>query len=293
MAGGILRLLELVQRELDADDARLEIGGRDPDDGRVVWHRLPSGWRIVALFAEAPKDRPATEERLARFAESFSGVIQPAAPESRGYDRHQAASHHLDDELEALAARAGAMGCVVVDDKSPVLWGTSEPRRDGSDVDGALRLANWAREAHRFGVDLVELLQNDEETLPAHLERLGVGAAERETLITRVAKLRERGRRSAAAWRRQLCVARAIEKVRENKHDHGSRVALQEDGLGVLSRGFANIYHLVLAFSGAYSELQAEGALVHTLPLIEKLVLSLPPVDPEPGARVIRLPRPS
>lgn len=292
MAGGILRLLELVQRELEADDTRLEIGGRDPDDGRVIWHRLPSGWRIVALFAEPPDDRRRAEERLARFAESFSGVIQPAAPEARGYDR-QAASHHLDDELEALAARAGALGCVVIDDKSPVLWGTSEPRRDGSDVEGALRLAGWAREAQRIGVDLVDLLQNEEETLPAHLERLGIGAAEREVLISRVAKLRERGRRSAAAWRRQLCVARAIEKVRENKHDHGSRVTLQEEGLGVLSRSFANIYHLVLAFAGGYSELQAEGALLHTLPLIEKLVLSLPPVDPEPGARVIRLPRPS
>ena len=37
-------------------------------------------------------------------------------------------------------------------------------------------------------------------------------------------------------------------------------------------RKFAGIYELVLVFSGPYSELHAEGAILKMLPLIERLV---------------------
>ena len=45
-------------------------------------------------------------------------------------------------------------------------------------------------------------------------------------------------------------------------------------------RGFANIYLLLVVFEGAFSELYVESAVVHALPGIEHLVLSLPPLDP-------------
>ena len=54
---------------------------------------------------------------------------------------------------------------------------------------------------------------------------------------------------------------------------------------GYLVRGFANIYLLVLVFEGAFSELYVESAVVHTLPAIEQMLLALPPLDPEPGAK--------
>ena len=41
MAQGLfLRLLELVRKELGADDARVELGGREPNDPRKVMKAL-------------------------------------------------------------------------------------------------------------------------------------------------------------------------------------------------------------------------------------------------------------
>ena len=60
----------------------------------------------------------------------------------------------------------------------------------------------------------------------------------------------------------------------------------------MLARGFAQVYLLVLIYDGTLNELQAEGAAVRALPAIERLVLSLPPVEPPPrGAKVIALRR--
>ena len=44
-------------------------------------------------------------------------------------------------------------------------------------------------------------------------------------------------------------------------------------------------------FDGPFSELHAEAATLKALPMIERLVLALPPIDPGPrgGARVIDL----
>lgn len=290
MYGLPLRLLDVVQRELGAEDVRYELGGRDPDDPSIVWHRLDNGWRLVVVFGSAVTERPGVEEKLKQLVSSFAGLIQGAA---QNQEEREPRTHRLDDELEALAVRAGAVGAVVIDDKSPVLWGTSEPRRDGSDVDGALRIAGWIAEAQSYGLDLLDLLELEDELLQNRIETLEVPAEQRANLVSHLARMRSRGPRSAAAWRRQLLIARAIERVRQ-AHDIGAsglRIFVQEDDLGVLARSFANIYRVVLAFGGAFSELQAEGALIHALPLVEKLVLALPPVDPEPGARVLRLPR--
>ena len=60
-----------------------------------------------------------------------------------------------------------------------------------------------------------------------------------------------------------------------------------------MARAFASIYVLMLVFKGTYSELHAEAALLHALPVIERLVLALPPVEPPPkGGRVVKLPVP-
>jgi hypothetical protein len=46
----------------------------------------------------------------------------------------------------------------------------------------------------------------------------------------------------------------------------------------------------VLVFGGALSEPVAVGALLHATPRIERLIVALPPLDPPPGGKVIRLP---
>ncbi len=60
-----------------------------------------------------------------------------------------------------------------------------------------------------------------------------------------------------------------------------------------VARSFAGIYLLVVVFEGEYDELRAERAIIEGLPRVERMVMALPPLDPEPAptADVIRLRR--
>ena len=77
--GLFLRLLELVRKELGADDARVELGGREPVDPRTVFSVLTDGSRLVVVFAEPPADRTAKAEQLERLVESFGQTLNEAA----------------------------------------------------------------------------------------------------------------------------------------------------------------------------------------------------------------------
>jgi hypothetical protein len=57
---------------------------------------------------------------------------------------------------------------------------------------------------------------------------------------------------------------------------------------------FASIYLLVLAFDGPFDEVRAERAVLESLPRVERLVLALPPLDPDPivGTGAMRMRRP-
>lgn len=81
---------------------------------------------------------------------------------------------------------------------------------------------------------------------------------------------------------------RAIELVRQlpsldllRKGRHLRHVARGEANCLVLS--FSSIYLLCLVFEGAFDELRAERAAQESLPRIERLVLALPPLDPDPS----------
>ncbi len=294
MDPALLRFLALVQRELSADDVLIELGGRPSDDPRTMWCALPNGSRLVARFAEPPVEPASVAERLEELAGSFAGLL------SRDEDQRPAhgggATHRLDDELEGLAHRAGALGAVVVDDTSPVVWGTSEPRRDEADVEDAMLLARWADEVERVGVNLIDLLELDDAALDQAFATTSLDPGERETIAGHLEKIRARGSRSPTAWRRQIAIARAIDRVRGPGASEGAahgRFIAQHDQVGVYARSFANIYHLILAYPGPFSEIQAEGSVQHALPRIERLVLAIPPIDPRPGAKVLRLLRPS
>ena len=72
-------------------------------------------------------------------------------------------------------------------------------------------------------------------------------------------------------------------------YGHVVRLTLA-DGAECLARSFAGIYVLSLTFRSAVSEPVAVGALLHAVETVERLVLALPPIDPQPGGKVIRLP---
>lgn len=58
---------------------------------------------------------------------------------------------------------------------------------------------------------------------------------------------------------------------------------------GYLARSFATIYVLVVVFEGPIDELRAERAIREHLPAIERIIVSLPPRDPQGTAKVLSL----
>ncbi|MFC1642218.1 hypothetical protein ACFL5O_05950 [Myxococcota bacterium] len=128
----LLRLLDLVRQDLGAADARVEIGGLDPLDERLVWCRLATGNRLVAVFPERPADVAEVRDRLVAWAESFEGLLGAAA-DLRSQTTSQAAGTRLERELARLVERAGAAGARIIDARSPVVWAAFEPRANDTE----------------------------------------------------------------------------------------------------------------------------------------------------------------
>lgn len=221
----LLRLLDLIRLRLDARDARVEIGGREPTDPRLLATSLGPHSRIVVVFdaplTDAQRDgerETSARAKLEALVAGFTGISEsPLAGEDAGAHRVPA-SARLDAALERLREQAGAAVAVVVDRQSPVTWGSS--------------------------------LKNTS---------------------------------AAAAAEHHARVARATERLRAPALEGQRRHLVNDEGFGLLARGFANLYWLALVFAAPFSELRADGALVHALPAIERLVLSLPPIDPGGG----------
>jgi hypothetical protein len=227
---GLWRFLELVGRELDAQDARIEIGGHPPTDERCLWARVPrSDARVVAVFEQPPERRQELQARLLTLTESFSETVdRGTAPVSSIPFDGRTARARLDSELAALATRAGSDCAFVCDTSSPMIWGASfvdEPTRETSSD----QLLVWAEQLR-------------------------------------------------------------AERTEEMRAAHGHVVRLALDDREALVRLLGGLYMVVLVFGGALSEPVAVGALLHATPVIERLIVALPPVDPPPGGKVIRLP---
>lgn len=288
----LTKLLDVVQRDLDAADVRAEVGGREPNDPRLVWAPLAPGWRIVAVFDGPPNDAESKRERLATLVRPFEHLKErievPAG--SLGPVKERA----VDEALDALAERAGASAAVVVDERSPVLWGSSALRIKGWDVDLMERASALADEVARAGLDPAEWLAGKTPDRRA-LAEADVDETVAQRWGHRLERIATVGRDwQADEWREALKIARAVSAVRAECSGGRApeRVSRTEDGWAVFARGFAQIYLCALVYDGAFSELHAEGALVRALPHLETLVLALPPVEPPPrGAKVIRLQR--
>jgi hypothetical protein len=78
----------------------------------------------------------------------------------------------------------------------------------------------------------------------------------------------------------ELRSIRAIQALRAGDWPAREGVYPIGEGAVAYARTFANIYALLLVFAEGYSELHAQAAAVRSLPLVEKLVLGLPPQGP-------------
>lgn len=219
------RLLEVVRTKLGAVDARLEIGGKPPATPETAWFALPNA-RVVAVFEAPIPDRELIQKRLASLCGGFHEVVQDAVdrvPLVRIEDPRE----QLDDELTALAERAGAWRAAVLDLASDVLWGVS--RVTPSHPQPQEILEQWVLDVRtNYSADL-------------------------------------RGSRG-----------------------HVIRLAVCGDK-ECLAKLFGGAYVVSLFFEGTLSEPVAVGALLHAAGRIERLVVALPPIEPPPGGKVLRL----
>lgn len=152
-------------------------------------------------------------------------------------------SRTLQAALQWLAERTSAHEVLVIDAQSPVVWGTASSGAGPS--------------------------------LPAPHNVVPLDKAERT-------------RASQAPPPPQTLVDRAIEGVRaqpslarlhKGAHLHAT---VREEDFGYIARSFATIYVLVLIFDGRFDELRAERGATQALPVIERLVAALPPIEPDP-----------
>jgi hypothetical protein len=277
------RFLDLVRRELGSDDAHFELGGHGPRDACRVAAEIPGGWRVVAWYAQPPEDRSKAEAKLAALIESFAGVADQLQVRSPRLS-NSVATRELDDALALLAEQANALRAVVIDEDSPVLWGTSEPSPGPEDVEVAMWIGELADSAAAADLDMVELVQLDDSALAERIGELEPRKL-RERLLRKLPVIRELGsHRDADGWRAHVATCRAIAAVRRAPENHEAI----EDDLGWLARDFAGIYHAILVYDGPFSEIGAARVMLRALPAIETLVLSLPPIDPTPkGARIL------
>ncbi len=245
------RLITLVRRELAADDVRIvELGDEIPEGALSA--PLPGGKRLVATFAANVDDREARLRRMEMLAESFGESLR------LGGGSRPPPAMSLHTELQGLAQRAGAIDAVVIDAQSPVVWGAAE------DDDAAPHL----------------LARDNVISLDAHRpsgERLSE-------------KSQPPPPRDPPASTRAVDAIRALPEIHALHRGGHLAQSFSEPGFGWLARSFAGIYVLILAFEGPFDELRAERAVAISLPAIERLVTSLPPLDPTPvaGAAAIR-----
>jgi len=284
------RFLDLVCRELQCADAYFQLGGQPPGAAERIAVELDTRWWLVARFDAAPDDPEAPRVRLEALVKSFSGLtdgagklraLLPGTARGVAYE----ARTEIDEALRLLADKAGAPVAVVIDEDSPVLWGSSDASGD-TDVEAAIALAELVDSAAKVELDLTEMIGLDDAALAKQLDGLASDKL-RQRLLRKLPVIRERApQRSAEQWATHVLACQAIAAVRRAPERRKAML----DELGWLAREFGGIYHVILVFDGPFDELHATPPLQRALPAIEKLVLALPPVDPPPRtARALRL----
>jgi hypothetical protein len=270
------RFTALVRRELQAAEVELITSGSAGEQSdNVISVELEDGRRVIARFEVAPEQPEAIERRLSVLASTFAQSLR----EEKRVHARVPSSISLRDELAALAARARALDAFVIDAHSPVVWGS------GRGYEQPIELLPELREAVRLmRVSRVELLEMVREELEARPEQ-----APDKTGSVRppssppgpLAPLSDEAidalTRRAVETLRALPGLTALKRGRPLQHSEASAE------IGILAHSFASIYLLVLVFDGRFDELRSERSMRDALPRIERLVLALPPHDPEPS----------
>jgi hypothetical protein len=165
------------------------------------------------------------------------------------------ASLSLRVELQSLCDRAAAINALVIDANSPILWGAARGRDIVPEA--------WAAS-------------------PPPADAEGATPSTDETQLAEVS-------RQALRSVRGLVELPAIRKGKRVRH-------VERNGAApFLVHSCAGIYLLTLVFANEFDELRAERADLESLPRIERLVLALPPLNPDPprkGAGVVSMRRP-
>jgi hypothetical protein len=253
------RLLELLRRQLGAHEVHLVDADAAPStDAAVLECTLPDGRRLRARLAAPPADRVASEQKMRLLLDSFRDLV-PAERRTRP----PSPSALLDEELEALVTRAGAVDALVIDAHSPIVWGDA-------DEELSLRPA--------YETDVIPFRGRPR---PAPLEAHGQAEVLPFPVLPRV----DPRRREHPLSSRALSEVRARPEIASLHRGATLRHAVREEDFGYVARSFGTIYVLVLVFDAPFDEWTTERALANALPQIEKLVLALPPLDPEPHGK--------
>jgi len=289
----------------------LAAGEAPPDATNVVVARLNDGRHVVASFATTPADREALARRLAMLASTFEDALEPPPDSERAARSRPPLVSALHEELKALGVRSGAHDVVVIDGDSPVVWGCAS-------IAGRPRARN---EMLLRDVSDRELSAKDEPSAPAGLHMVPAsddsGPLHESTAPTGVLRMAPPPADSVPADS-----APALGAFADDEHDHSvddepeitrRAIALirKLPSLDLLHKGrhlrhvargdsyylvlsFSSIYLLCMVFDGDFDELRAERAAQESLPRIERLVLALPPLhpDPQPTGGVVALRRP-
>jgi hypothetical protein len=121
--------LAVAQRDLAADTVRVyDAAAEPPPDEASLRCDLPGGRRLVATFAEPPADLEARRRRLTMLVSAFDDLL--GVDSSGGRTPRPPPARSLQEELTALAQRAGAIEALVIDAFSPVVWGSAGPLDD-------------------------------------------------------------------------------------------------------------------------------------------------------------------
>lgn len=282
------RFVALAKRELHADDVRmLPPGEVAPEADNAVVVRLADGRHVVASFTAPPSDREVVSRRLSMLASTFSDAAT-SQPSDR--PRPPVASS-LHDELKVLAARARALDAVVIDKDSPVVWGSaSVPALPRARNDLLLRDMS-ARELSSL---LDERGSPDGASSPAgasspdpaaqegvRLRAAPVAPAESSVGVSGADDEEDDAPVEGEEARHAIGAVRALPAL-EGLHRGGHLRHVERDDGFYLALSFSGIYILCLVFDGAFDELRAERAVAEALPRIERLVLAIPPLDPDP-----------
>jgi hypothetical protein len=270
------RFVALVRRELDAAEVELvAAGSRIEHAASMIAVELEDGRHVVARFDRAPEHPDVIARRLSILASTFAESL-----------REQARVHprvpntvSLNDELAALSARARALDAFVIDAHSPVVWGS------GRGYEQPVELVPELHEAlHLVRVSRGELLELVREAQDAPLQEESDRAGSvRPDSVPPEARASRSDEVIDALTRRALQALRGLPGLTALKRGRPFQHTEAHPDFGILAHSFASIYLLVLVFDGRFDELRAERALRDVLPRIERLVLALPPHDPEPG----------